>query len=208
MNSNISLEPDPFREVLADRTLQEVVDKIFPWMRKKEEEEERDFYAARGIKLKPEYDTAEASAAKKQKTDDGDSKQSAKDVAMSKVEFDFISFVSSQLHNVSNPNRIITSLQKSISDMLDLQVEPYEATNCETSLPPLRCPMLRTSGRLKIVSIKKYLIQRLGLNDTQSSVCEIKSLILFEITEQSLTLHVYGCFLLHARLKFSVMVIQ
>jgi hypothetical protein len=57
--SNLSLEPDPFREVLADRTLQEVVDKIFPWMRKKEDEEEKAFYAARGIKLKPEYQTVD-----------------------------------------------------------------------------------------------------------------------------------------------------
>ena len=60
--SDISLEPDPFREVLADRTLQEVVDKIFPWMRKKEEQEEKAFYATRGIQLKPEYATARVSA--------------------------------------------------------------------------------------------------------------------------------------------------
>ncbi len=53
--SNTSLEPDPFREVLADRTLQEVVDKIFPWMKTKEDQEEKEFYARRGIELKPEY---------------------------------------------------------------------------------------------------------------------------------------------------------
>lgn len=60
--------------------------------------------------------------------------------------------------------------QESISDMLDLQLEPYATIKGETSLPPLRCPMLRTSGRVKIASIKKYLVQRLGLKDTQSSV--------------------------------------
>lgn len=53
--SDISLEPDPFREVLADRTLQEVVEKVFPWMQTKEEQDEKEFYASRGIKLKPEY---------------------------------------------------------------------------------------------------------------------------------------------------------
>lgn len=56
--------------------------------------------------------------------------------------------------------------------MIDLQLEPSETTNKETSLPPLRCSMLRTSGRLKIVSIKKYLVQKLGLKDTQSSVSQ------------------------------------
>ena len=54
--------------------------------------------------------------------------------------------------------------------MLDLQLEPYQVKEGETSLPPLRCPMLRTSGRLKILSIKKYLVQKLGLKDNQSSV--------------------------------------
>ena len=29
--------------------------KIFPWLKNKEEEEEREFYALRGIDLKPEY---------------------------------------------------------------------------------------------------------------------------------------------------------
>ena len=74
--SNISLEPDPFREVLADRTLQEVVDKIFPWMKKKEEQEEKAFYAARGIELKPEYATAEVTADKSQRGEDNGGKLS------------------------------------------------------------------------------------------------------------------------------------
>ena len=52
-------------------------------MRKKEEEEEKAFYEARGIKLKPEYQTAEPSSAKKQKTDEGS--KTAKDAAGSKA---------------------------------------------------------------------------------------------------------------------------
>lgn len=60
--------------------------------------------------------------------------------------------------------------QNSTSDMIDLQLEPYQAKQGESSLPLLRCPMLRTSGRLKILSIKKYLVQRLGLKEKQSSV--------------------------------------
>lgn len=45
---------------MPDRTLQEIVHKIFPWMKAREEEEERSFYAQRGIDLKPEYATQEA----------------------------------------------------------------------------------------------------------------------------------------------------
>ena len=47
---------------MPDRTLQVVVNKIFPWMKIKEEEEEREFYAQRGIELKPEYATQEVKA--------------------------------------------------------------------------------------------------------------------------------------------------
>lgn len=91
--SNLSLEPDPFREVLADRTLQEVVDKIFPWMRRKEDEEEQAFYAARGIKLKPEYESvvkepSAGDARKRKSVDDEGDRKSARDVVSLKVRGD------------------------------------------------------------------------------------------------------------------------
>jgi len=62
---NTKLSPDPFnitssvqsREIIQDHTLQDVVDKIFPWHRTKDEENERKFYKCRGIDMKPEYDT-------------------------------------------------------------------------------------------------------------------------------------------------------
>ena len=51
-----SLGQDPFHaNVRTDRTLQEVINKIFPWMEAKEKEEETRFYAKRGIDLKPEH---------------------------------------------------------------------------------------------------------------------------------------------------------
>ncbi len=61
--SNTKLGPDPFhtsitthaREVMPDRTIQDIVNKIFPWMKPQEVELEREFYANRGIKLKTEY---------------------------------------------------------------------------------------------------------------------------------------------------------
>lgn len=51
----ISLSPDPKKKVLSDRTLQEVVDTLFPDLKEKDEEDEKAFYAQRGIKLQEEY---------------------------------------------------------------------------------------------------------------------------------------------------------
>ena len=60
---NTRLGPHPFdtgistesKEVIPDHTLHQVVQKIFPEMKAKMEEEEVKFYAERGIQLKPEY---------------------------------------------------------------------------------------------------------------------------------------------------------
>merc|ERR1719491_558134 len=45
--------PDTSKEIVADRALEEIINKIFPELKKKEEEDERNFYARRGIGLKP-----------------------------------------------------------------------------------------------------------------------------------------------------------
>jgi len=120
---------------MPDRTLQAVVNKIFPWMKIKEEEEERDFYAQRGIELKPEYATQEVKAY----TSRGSGK-----VSVSTVMTD---------------------------DLLDLKLEPDgQPPKLHQRLPPLHNSLLRTSGRLKIVSIKKYLVQRLGIKESKNSV--------------------------------------
>ena len=51
---------------------------------------------------------------------------------------------------------------KMMDDMLDLSLEPDgHLTKVHQRLPPLRNSLLRTAGRLKIVSVKKYLAQRL-----------------------------------------------
>jgi len=47
-----SLDPDPYKAVLADRTLQELLDKIFPELKEMDEKKELEFYKKRGIELK------------------------------------------------------------------------------------------------------------------------------------------------------------
>ncbi|KAL7535694.1 hypothetical protein ACHAXR_012398 [Thalassiosira sp. AJA248-18] len=148
MYSNIRLGPDPFhtstsiqsREVVPDRTLQEVVNKIFPWLKAKEEEEERDFYVQRGIELKPEY------------VQDG------------------------KAHHGRDRGRSSSGKTKNVAigsmdDMLDLHMEPDgQPPYSHQRLPQLRRPKLCMSGRAKIITIKKYLVQKLGLKDSKNSI--------------------------------------
>mmetsp|Transcript_11944 Transcript_11944/g.25204 ORF Transcript_11944/g.25204 Transcript_11944/m.25204 type:complete len:488 (-) Transcript_11944:100-1563(-) len=148
---NTSLEPDPFREVLADRTLQEVVEKIFPWMKTKEEQDEKDFYARRGIELKPEYAEEVNSPEKKRKT--GLETRAAV-----------------MPNRNSSPSGVASTLETAMNDQLDFQLEPDRCGISIQQMPPLNNPSLRTSGRLRVNSIKKYLLQKLGLKDAPSSI--------------------------------------
>ena len=100
-----------------------------------------------------------------------------------------------------------------MNDMLDLQLEPDEKAPDGQRMPPLRKPTIRTSGRLKIVSVKKYLFQRLGLRDSPSSV---SSIVLFEYVPPLHFFYLPFITLLFAatppmipnRLKYFVMVIR
>ena len=50
-----SLEPDPYKEILSDRTLGELVHKILPTLKEKDDSDEVLFYERRGIKRKREF---------------------------------------------------------------------------------------------------------------------------------------------------------
>lgn len=153
IHSNTRLGADPFntsivnpsREIIPDRTLQEIVSKIFPHLKNKDEEAERRFYAQRGIQMKAEYH---------------DAMMQEKETTTEKT----------------NRNRLggDDSLQAMIStdQLLDLKLEPDESppTQVHRRLPSLRCSLLRLSGRAKIISLKKYLVMKLGLKETMSSI--------------------------------------
>ncbi|KAL3793990.1 hypothetical protein ACHAW5_008165 [Stephanodiscus triporus] len=152
------LGPDPFhtsisihvREVMPDRTLQEIVHKIFPWMKVREEEEERSFYAQRGIDLKPEYATLEARRAHDGVDKVAGSSEKGGDAATA------------------------AAVGAMMSDQLDLHLDPDERPpHAHQRLPPLKNALLRISGRAKIVTLKKYLVMKLGLKDCSKSSIEI-----------------------------------
>jgi len=152
---NTRLGPDPFhtsisiqsREVIPDRALQEVVNKIFPWMKDKDDEMEREFYAQRGIELKPEYAPDEGGGGGKTHQSHG---HKGSDSSGNKRNNDAMS----------------------TNDMLELHVEPSDERrpHLHQRLPPLRNSYLCMSGKTKIVSVKKYLAQKLGMRDSKSSI--------------------------------------
>ena len=122
--------------------MHEIVSKIFPHLKQRDEEAERRFYAQRGIKLKAEYA--------------GTIQETAK------------------AHG-----RFGEDSQMISDNQLDLYLEPDESPpQFSQRLPSLRCPMIRLSDRAKIVSLKKYLVMKLGLKDSMSSVRRVNYFIL------------------------------
>eukprot|EP00573_Skeletonema_grethae_P003810 CAMPEP_0201696304 /NCGR_PEP_ID=MMETSP0578-20130828/8012_1 /ASSEMBLY_ACC=CAM_ASM_000663 /TAXON_ID=267565 /ORGANISM="Skeletonema grethea, Strain CCMP 1804" /LENGTH=327 /DNA_ID=CAMNT_0048182281 /DNA_START=222 /DNA_END=1206 /DNA_ORIENTATION=+ len=141
---DIEVGPHPFRkhtsistvQILPDRTLQEVVDKIFPRFKVQEHENEKRFYAEKNIKLKAEYQLL-------QNNDASDRKWQP----------------------TLSSNAMTTAVAAFMNDnTIDLILRP------EDNLPALPYPQLRTSGKLKIISLKKYILQLINHEDEQQSL--------------------------------------
>jgi len=114
--------------ILADRTIQDLVKKIFPEAVEKDDEEEATFYASRGIKRKPDVRSAPAPA--------------------------------------SAPAKKPKAAPEPQKDELNFQLMPCPDSDLphpSLGLPKLIKPFLRTSGRLKILQVKKYIQKKLEL---------------------------------------------
>jgi hypothetical protein len=143
---------------MPDRKLQEIVHKIFPWMKAQEEEEERNFYLRRGIELKPEYQQSQQTEAatgvivgtthKKNKRNYARVDESAANTTMSMV---------------------------TMNDQIDVELDPdISPPHPYQQLPPLQNARIGISGRAKINTLKKYLIMKLGMKDTSISALSSK----------------------------------
>jgi hypothetical protein len=160
---------------MPDRTLQEIVHKIFPWMKAKEEEEERNFYAQRGIDLQPEYATQVEGKAHGGAENGAESSENGEDSAYN-VRLRIV-LPRSVLVDVRSTSiwsnfsfLILHIIQVMMSDQLELHLNPDERPpHSHQQLPPLQNGFLRLSGRAKIVTLKKYLIMKLGLKDSSKN---------------------------------------
>ena len=192
----VHLAANPRSSILADRTLQAVVDKIFPGMADVDDAAEAAFYATRGIALQPQHRLAGGAS------DGSDAKPgmgagagggaggvhgggrrggaaggsggggarggggsggsggapATKKLKKSKDEAEAISF--------------------------KLAPETGEGTAAPMLLQPLDKPFLRTSGKLKVLHLKKYLLKKLAL----ASIAEIEILCKGETLGQELSL--------------------
>jgi hypothetical protein len=198
------LGPDPFqtsisihnREVMPDRTLQEIVHKIFPWMKAQEEDEERNFYLHRGIELKPEYQTTfhskqqqmaqqQTEAAgeitvrtnKKNKRNNDDA-----DTHVDDDDGDTNAMQSTASMDVKNDDQIDV--------LLNTDIKPPHAYQ---QLPPLKNARITISSRAKIGTLKKYLIMKLGLKDTCCSISASKSKLVSSSSSPSPTMIELTC---------------
>jgi hypothetical protein len=197
----VNLGPDPYPVTLFDRTLQELVDKVLPELEVNDKIDERDYYRAKGIKPKKEF-AAEIQkesdlAAENVRDDVGDgSSVSGKEVAQ------VAGNTRSSPKRRNAKDKASTKIDIPVPpDELDIELRPDEVSYEEPkkkrirttrgrrgrfqsspskevvktcSLPTLSNSCIRTSGRLKIAQLKKYLASQLGLDLDQQSNLSIR----------------------------------
>ena len=140
---HVNLAPDPYRECLADRTMESIVDKLFPELRGADDETEREFYAGRGIQLKRQF----REAASSDNEHDGEKEHAA-----------------SERQRKNEAASSAAPTQPKHAEM-DFRLLPDDTVDAAHSLPRLDRSSVRASDHLKMAQIKKYLMMRLHLAD-------------------------------------------
>lgn len=145
-----SLEPDPYREVLSDRTLGELVHKILPELKEKDDIDENKFYERRGIKRKLEFrrNEKEGEQERLQKEKAEKNKRDMKIQDTRTVSL-FQSVKKSQVFFNSKPNVLFFhELFFKTGDEINFTLIPAKDVPEGYTMPPLQNPLLRTSGKV------------------------------------------------------------
>mmetsp|Transcript_36509 Transcript_36509/g.79485 ORF Transcript_36509/g.79485 Transcript_36509/m.79485 type:complete len:355 (+) Transcript_36509:58-1122(+) len=145
-----NLNPDPYRECLADRTLESIVDKLFPMLKEADAEAEKKFYERRGIKMKKEFADVE-------QRDGGGGGGGMTTRSSPKT---------SRAAAASSPSSLY-------HDEMDFCLVPDSSVDAAHRMPPLEMSSLRASGHLKVATMKKFLIMKLKLQQITPSSIEI-----------------------------------
>jgi len=135
---HVNLAPDPYRECLADRTMESIVDKLFPELKGADDEAEKEFYEKRGIKLKRQFREVALS-------DDKDDQEGTHAKRQKKVA----------KPPPAQPKR----------DEMNFRLLPDDTVDAAHCLPRLDMTLIRASDHLKISQLKKYLMMKLHLAD-------------------------------------------
>lgn len=181
----VDLGTDPLQSVLHDRTMEEVVNKLFPSLRHDDDQREYAFYQNRNIPVKKEF--IEELMAKQhrdqQLTSSPSSKPSSNPLSHTQPLRDHPpnhSNTQSTPPADNNPKSDTpTNLPNNVpADELDFKLLPAQdfvhpfshspkpETDNDRILPRLHKPLLRTTGRIKVIQLKKYLLRNLGLQQT------------------------------------------
>lgn len=140
---HVNLAPDPYRECLADRTMESIVDKLFPELKGEDDEAEKKFYEERGIKLKRQYRDGDEEGEEDAHTKKQKRRQQA------------------ESSSPTQPKR----------NEMTFRLLPDDTVDAAHSLPRLNMTSIRASDHLKISQIKKYLMMKLHLNCPTIEIC-------------------------------------
>jgi len=159
---NVDLGTYPFRSTLADRTLQELVDKVlFPELKQQDDEKEKLFYAKKGIELKEEFRESEH---QHQTTDEEEENENENQNE-------------NENENGEDDSEGRSGEKKSVIEVADDDLEFSMIPETEISQPhemgPLERPRLRTSGRIKVVQLKKYLLRKLKMESIDPHAIDV-----------------------------------
>lgn len=151
------LGPDPYVTSIYDPTLQELVDTILPELKKSDEIAELKYYF--------------------------DAKISPKEKYAEEIKRGLIAALVSDEGQATNGDQIIDNNSEAMTKKLSGATIPIQ--DCEinfrlypvnedgqgnTVLPSLQKPLVRTSGKLQMFQLKKFLVQQLGLSIPHTSL--------------------------------------
>jgi len=168
----ISLDPDPYKAVLSDRTLQELLDKIFPELKEMDEEKELEFYKERGIDLKDNI-TVEDGITKSDTSRTRGSKQSQLTQSNIVKRSDHVPGTGRSYSDTYQQSSACRStgddkLTSIPVDEINFKLIPDK--DVKNPMNSLQKEIVRTSGQLKVAQIKKYLIEKLQLSSARPNV--------------------------------------
>lgn len=193
----VSLNPDPFKFIMFDRTMQELVDKLFPELKEQDMEEEKAFFdnldKGEDVALAAATAVVERYEKSRQVDNDegdsnndinsgensrsvGDGSEVTKSPSSKRTPQNKQNLRSNDSSTSSCKTRSKLSAKKYIppSDEMSLSLYPLKGGKRSCQLPSLNKPLLQTSGRLRIIHLKKYIIQQLSLKSMSPQTIEVR----------------------------------
>jgi len=169
----ISLDPDPYKAVLSDRTLQELLDKIFPELKEMDEKDELEFYEERGIDLKDDIAVEDGSTKSGDTSRTRGSKQSQLTQSNIVKRSDHVPGTGrsySGTYQQSSAGRSVGDDKLTSIPVDEINFKLIPDKDVKNPMNSLQKEIVRTSGQLKIAQIKKYIIDKLQLSGARPNV--------------------------------------